>query len=110
MNTETSVQTLAEIKKGSVVAARYIVEGELGTGGFATVSSAFVREIERKVAIKVRILAAMAGSQSNDVHPFLVRFRRASRLAARIRHGNVVEIYGFGVLGSQSNPYMVIEV
>src|SRR5690554_935672 len=110
MNTETSVQTLAEIKKGSVVAARYIVEGELGTGGFATVFSAFDREIERKVAIKVLNLAAMAGSQNNDVQPFLERFRREARLAARIRHGNVVEIYDFGVLGSQSNPYMVMEM
>lgn len=110
MNTETSVQTLAEIKKGSVIAGRYLIEGELGAGGFATVFSAFDREIERKVAIKVLNLAAMAGSQNDDVQPFLERFRREARLAARIRHGNVVEIYDFGVLGTQSNPYMVMEM
>ncbi|AWV88465.1 serine/threonine protein kinase [Bradymonas sediminis] len=110
MTIETTAQTLAEIRPGSVIDGRYTIEGELGAGGFATVFSAFDREIERQVAIKVLNLAAMGGGQNVDVQPFLERFRREARLAARIRHGNVVEIYDFGVLGTRSNPYMVMEM
>lgn len=108
--TTSTTQTLTDLRAGSIIADRYEITHKLGMGGFATVFAAFDREIERTVAIKVLNLAAMSNQSNEDVQPFLERFRREARLAARIRHPNVVEIYDFGVLGGNSHPYMIMEM
>lgn len=110
MSPETTVQTLSDIRPGSILAGRYEIRKHLGAGGFATVFAGFDPQIARDVAIKVLDLAAMASGRDPDLKPFLERFRREAQLAARIRHPNVVEIYDFGVLGDQVSPFIVMEL
>src|SRR6202011_3299641 len=69
---------------------RYVVLGEVGAGGFATVYRAWDPALEREVAIKV-------------LHPHIAReaairerFVREGRALARVDHPDVVQAYDTG--------------
>lgn len=106
MDTEEAVLGLA---KGDLIGGRYEVRGLLGKGGFAAVFRAYDRHIEREVAIKVLNILALV-SQGNDLDVMLARFRREAKLAARISHPNVVEIYDYGIVDGQDNPFIIMEI
>lgn len=66
------------------------IRARLGEGSFATVYSALDRDLEREVALKLRV-----GSDSthDDVSGWLDEARRL----ARVRHPNVLAVHGAGV-------------
>ncbi len=94
---------------GTIIAKRYEIVSKLGSGGFAVVYRAFDRQIERDVAIKILNLDVLSGNEQSR-QTMLERFRREARLAARIRHANVVEIYDLGELENHTNPYIIMEI
>ncbi len=73
------------------------------------VYSAFDTVIKRKVAIKV-LNARRLGGDEEQVERVLDRFLREAQVAARIRHGSIVEIHDFGVLGETEHPYIIMEL
>ncbi len=77
------------IGTGVVIANRYEIEGEIGSGGMATVYRAKDLELEETVAIKVfqQVVQNRAG---------LDRFRREMKLSRKLVHPNIVRIYEFG--------------
>ena len=79
----------------------YQVQDVIGHGGMATVYKAFQPELDRTVAIKVLLPAFV-----NDA-AFRFRFQREARLIARLRHPNIVVIYGVGE--DEGMPYLVME-
>jgi hypothetical protein len=86
---------------GDLIDARYRVERLLGEGGMAAVYLARDERLERPVALKLlwgapRVSQAMAES-----------FLREARIAASIRHPNVVQVLDFGTHAGA--PYMVME-
>jgi serine/threonine protein kinase len=83
------------------VAGRYRIERTLGRGGMATVFLAHDAELHRQVAVKV-----LADDLSGD-EAFRNRFLRESRLAARLSHPNVVQVFDAGEVAGQ--PYIVME-
>lgn len=93
---------------GYLLHDRYEVQDTLGAGGFAVIYAAFDQTIERRVAIKVLNIQHMAGSQEETDH-ILERFLREARVAAKIRHPSIVEIYDFGVLDDGEQPYIIME-
>lgn len=99
----------AELKVGDRIQNRYSVEGELGTGGFATVYSARDRVIDRPVAIKVLKIGLAMGSDADEVKRTRKRFLREARVAARIAHPSIVDIYDFGLLQGSDAPFIVME-
>jgi len=88
-----SVETIAE--------GRYRVEDSLGHGGMASVYRAHDGELDRPVAIK--ILADNLASDPN----FRERFLREARMAARLSHPNIVQVYDAGE--DDGRPYIVME-
>ena len=88
---------------GMVLDNRYEIVGRLGAGGMAIVFLAKDRELERSVAVKVMQRSIAANSR------LLERFRREVSTCAKIRHPNVVQIFGFGVL-KDGSPYYVMEL
>ena len=70
--------------------SRYRVERTLGIGGMATVYLAHDSVLGREVALKV-LAEHLSGDES-----FRERFLREARLAARVTHPNVVQIYDAG--------------
>ena len=86
-------ETLAE--------GRYRIERTLGYGGMAVVYLAHDEELRRLVAIKV-----LAENLSGD-SAFRERFLQESRLASRLSHPNVVQVYDAGE--ADGRPYIVME-
>jgi eukaryotic-like serine/threonine-protein kinase len=88
-----SVQALA--------GGRYRVERELGRGGMATVYLAHDDDLGRPVAVKV-LAAHLTGEPG-----FYERFVREARMAARLSHPNVVQVFDAGE--EDGRPYIVME-
>jgi serine/threonine-protein kinase len=86
-------ETLAE--------GRYRVERVLGHGGMAVVYLAHDKELRRPVAVKV-LAENLAGDES-----LRERFLREARLAGRLSHPNVVQVYDAGE--SDGQPFIVME-
>ena len=85
----------------TVAAGRYAVERTLGHGGMAVVYLARDAELGRLVAVKV-LADHVAGDES-----FRARFLREARLAARLSHPNVVQVYDAGE--EDGVPFIVME-
>ena len=80
---------------------RYRIERTLGQGGMAVVYLAHDEELHRLVAIKV-LAKHLTGDDS-----FRARFLQESKLASRLSHPNVVQVYDAGEL--EGSPYIVME-
>jgi eukaryotic-like serine/threonine-protein kinase len=84
------------------VGDRYVLLGELGRGGMASVHRAHDEVLDRIVAVKL-------------LHPhlahdpaFLERFRREARAAAALSHPNVVGVHDWGE--SEDGAYLVLQL
>ena len=86
----------------TISSGRYRVESTLGHGGMAVVYAAEDGELGRLVAVKV--LAVRLG----DDGEFRRRFVREARLAARLSHPNVVQVYDAGE--DDGRPFIVMEL
>ena len=88
---------------GTPVAGKYVVEGPLGEGGFATVYSARHREIASlRVAIKVL-------HREHTYDPRIRgRFRREAETVATLNSRNIVRVMDIGEL-ENGQPYIVME-
>jgi serine/threonine protein kinase len=80
---------------------RYELEHRLGHGGMATVYCARDLKLDRQVAIKL-----LADNYAGD-EEVRKRFSREARLAARLDHPNVVQVYDVGE--EEDRPYIVME-
>jgi serine/threonine-protein kinase len=80
---------------------RYRVDDVLGSGGMALVYRARDEELDRPVAIKV-----LADNLAAD-EAFRKRFLREARLAARLAHRNVAQVYDSGE--ADGRPFIVME-
>jgi eukaryotic-like serine/threonine-protein kinase len=85
----------------ALAGGRYVVERELGHGGMATVYLAHDEELDRRVALKL-LAEHLTGDES-----FRARFLREARLAARLSHLNIVQVYDAGEAGER--PFIVME-
>jgi eukaryotic-like serine/threonine-protein kinase len=81
---------------------RYELERQLGHGGMASVYEARDTGLERAVAVKL-LAENLAGDEE-----LRKRFLREARLAARLSHPNVVNVFDAGEDGGR--PYIVMEL
>jgi serine/threonine-protein kinase len=84
-----------------VIGERYDLDRRIGHGGMATVYRAHDRKLDREVAIKL-LADNLAGD--DEVRK---RFSREARLAARLEHPNVVQVFDVG--DDEDRPYIVME-
>jgi hypothetical protein len=84
-----------------VIGDRYEVQQRLGHGGMATVYRAHDRKLDREVAIKL-----LADNFAGD-EELRRRFSREARLAAKLDHPNVVQVFDVGE--DDDRPYIVME-
>jgi len=79
---------------------RYHVEQPIGTGAMGTVVLAHDTVLDRRVAVKV-----LADNLAAD-DAFRQRFLREARLAARLCHPNIVQVFD---AGEEGRPFLVME-
>ncbi len=81
--------------------AGYEILEEIGRGGMAVVHRARQPGVGRVVALKRMLAGAAAGPDE------LARFRREAKLAASLRHPNLVQVHDYGE--QDGLPYLVME-
>ncbi|HEV8321810.1 MAG TPA: serine/threonine-protein kinase [Myxococcota bacterium] len=79
-----------DLAAGTVLAGRYEIIEQIGSGGMGTVYSARHLDIDRRVAVKI-LHPGLA--QNAEV---IARFRREARAASMIGHPNIVLVTDFG--------------
>ncbi len=70
----------------------YELKELVGTGGMATIYKGFDKKLDRWVAIKV--MPAQVSTGAEEV--MLARFRLEAQAIAKLRHPNILAIYGYG--------------
>jgi serine/threonine protein kinase/tetratricopeptide (TPR) repeat protein len=90
LHTETLETPLEELTTGSTFAGRYQIIEELGGGGMGKVYKAYDTEVKEKVAIKL-LRPEIAADQRT-----IERFRNELKLARRIRHPRVCQMFDLG--------------
>ena len=91
------------LERGSVIGGKYRLDEQVGTGGTATVWRAVHTELNRPLAVK---FLNVPGREPEKVREL---FLEEARLAASVRHRNVVDIIDFGTT-DDGVPYMVMEL
>jgi len=86
----TPLDDVADVRLGTTLSGRYVIDEVLGEGGMATVYGATHKLTGKSVALKV-------------MHPTLAtdavvreRFRREAKNAQKLTHPNIIEIYDQG--------------
>jgi len=69
------------------ISGRYEIIRKLGSGGMASVYLAHETDLDREVAIKVLPQVFLRDKQ------FIERFKREARIAAKLEHPNIINIY-----------------
>ncbi len=80
----------------------YTIVREIGRGGMGVVFEAIHQSLGRRVAVKV-LASRLLGDSKH-----LSRFRREARAAARLRHSNIVPVFGVGQSGE--HHYYVMDL
>ena len=93
----------SEVRAGTTLAGRYLLEARIGSGTYGTVFRAKHTELGHAVAVKVLQGSATANPDS------LARFRREGITACRVRHPNAVQVMDFGVTPG-GVAYLVMEL
>jgi serine/threonine protein kinase len=89
-------------ESGTIVGAKYCVEGLVGSGGMGIILAAHHVDLDRPVAIKILPLEAT----KDATH--LARFRREARALAGIKNEHVVHVLDYGEMPSGA-PFIVME-
>src|SRR5438874_379585 len=101
-STRSTAAATTEMGVGSIATGRYRLERPLGHGGMASVYEARDTGLDRAVAVKV-LAENLAGDEE-----LRTRFLREARLAARLSHPNVVNVFDAGE--DEGRPYIVMEL
>lgn len=86
----SSKQNVPQLKAGDVVAGRFRIVEEIGSGGFSVVYRAHQEAMNRFVALKV--LKPTASSDEKLVE----RFRREALFASHLSHPNTITLFDYG--------------
>lgn len=90
--------------KGEIIADRYRLDGLIGKGGMSSVWAGVHLALDRPVAVKFLLVRG-----DDDSEALTAQFLREARIAAAVRHRNVVDVLDFGTT-EQGTPFMVMEM
>jgi serine/threonine-protein kinase len=86
---------------GKTIDGRYVIRRLIGRGGMGLVYEAHHEALDRRVAVKF-ILKAAVDDQTR------ARFRREAKIASQVAHEHVVQVYDVGV-DAAGNDYIAME-
>jgi len=86
---------------GNVIGGQYCVRSQIGAGGMSDIYLCEDQTLHRKVAVKVMRTMGVKSEQ------LLRRFQTEGRAIAKLRHKNIIEVYGLD--SDHGVPFLVIE-
>ena len=91
---------------GDIFERKYIIQGLLGSGGFALVYKAHQPDLNRDLAIKV-----VRPAEDLGMHPtrLIKRFHREAQLAEKLRNEHNIRVLDFGRSAETGLLFMVME-
>jgi serine/threonine-protein kinase len=89
---------------GAVLGGRYVLDEQIGTGGYGEVWRATDTLLSRPVALK--LLHQRHAEQAETV----ARFRSEAQHAAALSHENIAQVYDYGEAADGQPPYLVMEL
>jgi serine/threonine protein kinase len=89
---------------GAVLGGRYVLEQQIGRGGYGEVWRAADTVLSRPVAVK--LLHPCYAGQGQAV----ARFRAEARHAAALSHENIAQVHDYGEAAGGQPPYLVMEL
>ncbi|MGZ3478389.1 MAG: protein kinase domain-containing protein, partial [Polyangiales bacterium] len=98
---------MTAFQPGDVISGRYRLKRVMGAGAMGVVWSARNEATERDFAIKLMLPEAAKDPQR------LQRFFKEAKLAGRLRHRCIVEVYDLGRIEDgphKGSPYLVMEL
>ncbi len=90
--------------EGEIIGGRYRLDGLIGKGGMSSVWAGVHLALDRPVAVKFLLVRG-----DDDSEALTAQFLREARIAAAVRHRNVVDVLDFGTT-DQGTPFMVMEM
>jgi serine/threonine protein kinase len=99
----SSLESPKDPRIGTTVAGRYVIREALGVGGMAVVYRAHYKLVDRPCAIKILSKQFAADPTLRE------RLRRESRLARRLAHPNIIEIFDQGET-ADGMPFLIMEL
>lgn len=90
------------LAKGSIIAGRYRVQGELGSGGNGSVFRCITLDTPTTTTVAVKVLNPSAGNVE------LTRFARERDTMAAVSHPNVIKLLDYGTI-PPTTPFIVLE-
>jgi serine/threonine-protein kinase len=92
------------VQAGAVLGGRYVLEEQIGSGGYGEVWRAADRVLSRPVAVK--LLHPRYAGQGQA----MARFRAEARHAAALSHENIAQVHDYGEAAGGQPPYLVMEL
>ena len=89
---------------GAVLGSRYVLDQQIGTGGYSEVWRATDTVLSRPVAVK---LLHPCHAQRGKA---LARFQAEARHAGALSHDNIARVYDYGEPADEHPPYLVMEL
>jgi tRNA A-37 threonylcarbamoyl transferase component Bud32 len=89
---------------GTVLGGRYVLDDQIGNGGYGEVWRATDTVLARPVAVK---LLHPRYTQRNEA---LARFRAEARHAGGLSHENIAQVFDYGEPADEQPPYLVMEL
>jgi serine/threonine-protein kinase len=89
---------------GAVLGGRYVLEEQIGNGGYGHVWRAADTVLSRSVAIKLLHVRHAGNGEA------VARFRAEARLAAALSHENIAQVYDYSEGAGGHPPYLVMEL
>jgi serine/threonine-protein kinase len=89
---------------GAVLGGRYVLDEQIGIGGYGEVWRATDTVLSRPVALK--LLHQRHAEQAETV----ARFRSEAQHAAALSHENIAQVYDYGEAAGGQPPYLVMEL
>jgi serine/threonine protein kinase len=90
--------------EGEIIGGRYRLDRLIGKGGMSSVWGGVHLALDRRVAVKF-----LHVRNDDDTEALCSQFLREARIAAAVRHRNVVDVLDFGTT-DHGVPFMVMEV
>jgi eukaryotic-like serine/threonine-protein kinase len=92
------------IMAGEVLGGRYVLDGQIGRGGYSEVWRATDTVLSRPVAVKL-----LHPGYAHQPH-VLARFQAEARHAGSLTHENIARIYDYGDPADGQPPFLVMEL